>query len=315
MTLAVPDVLLPEHIEPMLARIGTPFDDPQHLFEIKWDGVRAITYVEGGRHRMHGRRRRDLAQRYPELQFLAGLPPGLVLDGELVVLQPDGRPDFRAVIGRENAAAARAEAAARRHPVVYIVFDLLYRDGEPIMQLPLRERRRELEQVVAAAGNARLVLSEGVVGAGLSLFAAVRERGLEGIVGKRLDSTYRPGERSPAWQKMKPVQSMHCVILGYEPDGESDFKSLIIGTDVDGELRCVGRVGSGLTDANKQELRTLLFARRASRPLVDTEVAGVGKSGVWGEPGLFCTVSFLEWTENGALRAPVFLGLVPGGGE
>jgi DNA ligase D-like protein (predicted ligase) len=313
--LAMVDVLLPEHIEPMLARIGTPFDDPQHLFELKWDGVRAITYVEGGRHRMHGRRRRDLAQRYPELQFLAGLQPGLVLDGELVVLRSDGRPDFRAVIGRENASATRAEAAARRHPVVYIVFDLLYRDGEPLLQLPLHERRRQLEQVVSAAGNARLVLSQGVVGAGLSLFAAVRERGLEGIVGKRLDSTYRPGERSLAWQKMKPVQSMHCVILGYEPDGDSDFKSLIIGTDVDGELRCVGRVGSGLTDANKQELRKLLFARRAPRPLVDTDVAGVGKSGVWVEPGLFCTVNFLEWTENGALRAPVFLGLVPGGGE
>jgi len=313
--LAVVEVSLPEHIEPMLARIGTPFDDPQHLFEIKWDGVRAITYVEGGRHRMHGRRRRDLAQRYPELQFLAALPAGLVLDGELVVLRPDGTPDFRAVIGRENASAARAEAAARRHPVVYIVFDLLYRDGKPLLQLPLHERRRQLEQVVSAAGNTRLVLSEGVVGAGLSLFAAVRERGLEGIVGKRLDSAYRPGERTLAWQKMKPVQSMHCVILGYEPDGHSDFKSLIIGTDVDGELRCVGRVGSGLTDANKQELRTLLFARRAPRPLVDTDVAGVGKSGVWVEPGLFCTVSFLEWTENGALRAPVFLGLVPGGGE
>ncbi len=301
-------VALPEHIEPMLARIGTPFDDPGHLFEIKWDGVRAITYVEDGRHRMHGRRRRNLAERYPELRFLRDLPGGLVLDGELVVLQPDGKPDFRAIVGRENSSGARAEAAAQEQPVVYVVFDLLYFDGASLLDLPLRERRALLEQLTASVAQPRLMLSEGVVGTGLALFAAARERGLEGIVGKRLDSPYRPGERSGAWQKIKPVRTMHCAILGYEPDGEHDFKSLIIATDVDGDLRCVGKVGSGLSDAQKAELRTLLFSRRTVRSLVATDVAGA-----WVAPGLFCTVSFLERTQNGMLRAPVFLGLVPGG--
>lgn len=297
---------LPRHIAPMLARIGAPFDSPDHLFEIKWDGVRAMTYVEDGRHRMHGRKRRDLADRYPELAALATLPSGTVLDGELVVLRPDGRPDFPAIIGRENGSAARAQEAARQQPVVYIVFDLLYANGEPRLAQPLRERRERLAQLVAAAAMPRLVLSDGVIGDGLALFAGARERGLEGIVGKRLASPYLPGERTDAWLKIKVAQQVHCLILGYEPDGERDFKSLIVATDFDGELRCVGRVGSGIGEAERVELRRLLFARRTSKPLIDA-----GLPGRWVEPGLYCTVSYLELTENGQLRAPVFVGLLP----
>jgi bifunctional non-homologous end joining protein LigD len=294
----------------MLARIGEPFDSPQHVFEIKWDGVRAMTYIEGGRHRMHGRRRRDLVGRYPELAFLARLPAGTVLDGELVVLQPDGRPDFRAILSRENGSPARAEAAARKLPVVYVVFDLLYRDHVALLDRPLAERRDMLLQLVREVGDARLMFSEGVEGAGESLFAVVRERGIEGMVGKRLDAPYRPGERSDAWQKIKPVQTVHCLILGYEPDGERDFKSLIIATDFDGELRCVGKVGSGIGDAAKDELRRLMFARRAEVALIDAGIAGC-----WVEPGLFCMVSFLERTVHGNLRAPVFQGLVRADGS
>ncbi|MCC7396282.1 MAG: ATP-dependent DNA ligase [Planctomycetes bacterium] len=297
---------LPSHVPPMLALSGRPFDSPLHLFEVKWDGVRAVSYIEGGTLRMHGRRRRDLATRYPELDFLAGLGNGLVLDGELVVLQPDGRADFRAVLARENAGAAGVAAAARRHPVVYIVFDLLYEHGEPLLELPLRERRARLAQVVASSPSPRLSLSAGVEGHGLSLFAAVRERGLEGIVGKRLDSPYRPGERGDAWLKIKPVHSVHCLILGYEPDAARGFKSLIIASDFDGALRCVGKVGSGIGEAERTELRRLLAARRCERPLLDA-----GVDGVWVTPGLYCTVNYLERTPSGALRAPVFVALLP----
>ena len=299
---------LPGHIAPMLARIGSPFDSPDHLFEIKWDGVRAVTYVEDGRHRMHGRRRRDLADRYPELAGLASLPPGTVLDGELVVLRADGRPDFPAILGRENGNAARAHDAARLSPVVYVVFDLLYADGESLLALPLRERRERLARVVAAAALPRVVASDGVVGDGLALFAAARGRGLEGIVGKRLASPYLPGERTDAWQKWKVQRQVHCLILGYEPDGARDFKSLIVATDVHGELRCVGKVGSGIGEAERTELKRLLFASRTARPLIEP-----GLPGRWVAPGIYCTVNFLEWTAGGALRAPVFVALAHGG--
>ena len=300
---------LPTHIEPMLSRIGSAFDAPTHLFEIKWDGVRAISYVESGAHRLHGRQRRDLATRYPELAFLAQLPSGCVLDGELVVLGSDGRPDFPSILRRENASAKSAAAALAQQPVVYVVFDLLYERHASLLALPLRERRSRLERLVAGCGHARLVLSEGVVGAGQSLFAAVQERGLEGMVAKRLDSAYLPGERTDAWQKVKQVHQLHCVILGYEPDGERDFKSLIVASDVDGELRCVGKVGSGIGEAERRELRARLFTQRALRPIVDP-----GMPGVWVEPTLFCTVNFLERTASGALRAPVFVALAAGGG-
>ncbi|MFY9343846.1 MAG: hypothetical protein WAT39_15255, partial [Planctomycetota bacterium] len=163
---------LPQHLEPMLARIGSAFDSPAHLFEIKWDGVRALTYVEAGAHRMHGRKRRDLAGRYPELAFLASLPAGCVLDGELVALRPDGKPDFRAILRRENASPGRVAQIVREHPVVYVVFDLLYAGFEPLLAAPLRQRRAALQQLVGAAGNPRLMLSEGVAGTGLALFAA-----------------------------------------------------------------------------------------------------------------------------------------------
>lgn len=299
---------LPEHIEPMLAKIGQPFDSADHLFELKWDGVRAVTYVDDDGVRMHGRRRRDLASRYPELAFLSRLPKGTILDGELVVLRDDGRPEFRAILSRENASPAGVAAAAKKNPVVYVIFDLLYDSGESLLDAPLSTRRERMLATVQDAAQPRLMASDGVVGQGLALFEAANEQEIEGIVAKRLDSPYQPGHRGDAWQKIKPVKSIHCLVLGYEPDGEADFKSLIIATDFDGELTCVGKVGSGIGEAQKRELRELLFARRADQPLIDP-----GFSGCWVEPGIFCTVSYLERTNSGNLRAPVFKGLVAGG--
>jgi len=298
--------LLPDDVPPMLCTIGTAFDDDAFLFEVKWDGVRALAYVDDGGLRAHSRNRRDLAGRYPELQILTALPPGTLLDGEIVVLRPDGTPDFPAVLARENARSERrVQQVARAHPVVYVVFDLLFDAGEPLLDQPLHARRSRLAARIGALGSERIIASEGVVGRGRQFFAAVRARGLEGMVGKRLDSRYRPGERSPHWQKIKPVHVVHCAILGYEPDGERDFRSLIIGTDVDGELHCVGKVGSGLTVADKQRLFPLLLARRRAQPLVPTELRGC-----WVEPGLYCSVSYLERTASGSLRAPVFLALL-----
>lgn len=298
---------LPEHIAPMLCRIGEPFASAAHWFELKWDGVRAISYVDERGLRMHGRRRRDLATRYPELAFLAGLPHGTILDGELVVLQPDGRPDFPAILRRENTPAGRAAAAATSQPVVYVAFDLLWAAGTRLLDEPLSVRQAALQTIVDGVGNPRLLRSDGIRGAGLDLFAAVRERGLEGIVAKRLDSRYRPGERTEAWQKIKPTQVVQCVVLGYEPDGERDFKSLIIAADFAGALTCVGRVGSGFTVASKNDVWRQLQAARCEQPLIDA-----GMPGRWVRPGLYCSVSYLERMASGSLRAPVFLGMIDG---
>ncbi|MBK8098079.1 MAG: hypothetical protein IPK26_13290 [Planctomycetes bacterium] len=298
---------LPEHIAPMLCRIGEPFDGDAYWFELKWDGVRAISYVDERGLRLHGRRRRDLATRYPELQFLASLPNDTIVDGELVVLQPDGRPDFPAILRRENTPAERAAAAAKSHPVVYVAFDLLWAAGTRLLDEPLSVRQQALRTIVDGIGHPRLLRSDGVRGQGLDLFAAVRQRGLEGIVAKRLDSRYRPGERTDAWQKIKPTQVVQCLVLGYEPDGERDFKSLIIATDFDGVLACVGRVGSGFTVASKNDAWERLQNLRCDAPLIEA-----GMTGQWVRPGLYCSVSYLERMASGSLRAPVFLGWIDG---
>ncbi|MFK7743249.1 MAG: hypothetical protein AB8H80_23235 [Planctomycetota bacterium] len=312
---------LPENVEPMLARQGEPFDSPEHLFELKWDGVRCMSYAENGLLRMHGRRRRDLATRYPELAFLAGLPSGMLLDGELVVLHEDGRPNFRAVLSRENASAASVAAKARQHPVVFVVFDLLFEAGESLLARPLRERRARLEALVGRVGHARLMLSDGVEEHGLQLFEAARARQLEGIVAKHLDEPYRPGERSSSWQKIKPVHSIHCLVLGYErnpnrpgsgkrvPPRAAEIRSLIIASDFGGVLQCVGKVGSGIGEAARLALFARLQAIPADAPLVDAAVADA-RDPVWVQPGIFCTVRYFERTESGSLRAPVFAGLV-----
>lgn len=301
------DSALPERLAPMLCRIGKPFDADDHLFEVKWDGVRALLFVDGGGagYRLHSRHRQDLRGRYPELEPFAALPAGCVLDGELVVLDAAGKPDFPAALTRENARRRdRIDQLARERPVVFVAFDLLYERFLPLLDEPLRQRRERLQQLCGRAASPRLVHSEGVVGQGLQLFEAVRERGLEGVVAKQLDSRYRPGERTHAWLKIKPVQVVHCAILGYEPDGERDFKSLIVASDFDGRLQCVGRVGSGFTVEQKAATFRLLQGRRRATPWLE---AGIG--GCWVEPGLYCTVSYLERTANGSLRAPVFLAL------
>ncbi|MGE3171274.1 MAG: DNA ligase [Planctomycetota bacterium] len=306
---------LPAQLAPMLCRIGKPFDADDHLFEVKWDGVRALAFVDGAGDgtadgdagwRLHSRHRPDLRSRYPELAGLRALPAGTLLDGELVVLDASGKPDFPAVLGRENARRPeRVRQLAQQRPVVYVAFDLLYDRFDPLLERPLQERRDRLQQLLGQGPPERVVLSEGVVGTGLLLFEQVRQQGLEGVVAKQLGSRYRPGERSHAWQKIKAVHTVPCAVLGYEPDGERDFKSLIVAAEFDGRLQCVGRVGSGFTLAQKAAVWSLLQARRR-----ETAWLPAGMSGCWVEPGLYCSVSYLERMASGSLRAPVFAGMI-----
>jgi len=296
---------LPRTIEPMLAKLGgEPFDSEEHRFEVKWDGTRALAYVEESGWRAHNRRGRDLAPRWPELAALEPLPPGTLLDGELVVLV-DGRPDFRGMLRREQ---ARKEIdvrhRARELPAVLVVFDLLYQDGEPLLERPLTERLERLAELADGWSDPRLHLCDGVTGSGIVFFEEVAKRGLEGVVAKRLSSTYQPGRRSDAWTKIKQRHEAHCAILGWERDPSGGLKSLIVALAEDGELRCVGKVGSGLTEADRERLEELLVRCACDEPLV--EPASRGANDRWVEPGLFCTVSYLERTHDGNLRAPVF---------
>jgi DNA ligase D-like protein (predicted ligase) len=297
---------LPETIEPMLARIGRPFDDPRFLFEVKWDGTRAMSFIERGRPlRMLNRRRRDIAWRYPELSFLANLPSGTVLDGEVVCLDATGNPSFEALQSREQVHSERRAAhSVAACPATYVVFDLLYDKGRSIMHLPCSERRERLRALVAGARNVRLVMSEGVEAGGVRYFEQAVAQGLEGVVAKRLDSPYEPGRRSGAWLKIKRHETVACVVIGFVPEGTDDFGSLIIAAqsaEEDGELRWVGRVGSGFDARLRARINKYLYSHLAERPVIACR-----EKGLWVEPGLYCTVKCMERTSDGHLRAPVF---------
>jgi len=297
---------LPEFVPPMLAKIGEPFSSPDWSFEIKWDGTRGLAFVEGGDFRLSNRKQRALKDRYPELDALRTLPGGSVIDGEVVVLK-DGKPDFSGMLQREQARQPRRIARlARDLPATYVVFDLLYRDGASICDWKLIDRRDALRDVVATAAEPRIVFSDGIVGEGLLFFEEACQRELEGVVAKRLASRYLPGRRTDAWLKIKRRQRIPCAIVGFLAD-EGGLRSLVVAVEDGGTLRYAGRVGSGLTDAVRSELLDVLRTRVADRPFVPAPTKAL-----WVEPGLYCTVEFLEWTEAGELRAPVFVTWMAG---
>jgi DNA ligase D-like protein (predicted ligase) len=292
---------LPAFIPPMLAKPGAPFDADDYLFEIKWDGVRTLAFVDRQGYRLVNRRRIDMTDRYPEFAFLGTLPRGTVLDGEMVVLK-DGKADFALLGSREHTRSPlRIATLARSTPATYIVFDLLYESSASLMTRPLAARRKRLERLVQRVASPRLVLSEGVVGHGQAFFAEACRQHLEGVVAKRLTSSYLPGKRSDAWIKIKRGGSVLCAILGFVPSGADDFRSLILATEVDGELRAAGKVGTGMDVPMRARLNRLLWSRLQKKPLVPCEIRGK-----WVTPGLYCKISYLERTPSGDFRAPVF---------
>jgi DNA ligase D-like protein (predicted ligase) len=285
----------------MLAQRGEPFDAEDYGFEVKWDGTRTVAFIEGGSYRLVNRRQIDMTDRYPEFAFLAQLPAGTVLDGEVVVLR-DGKPDFNLLQSREQARSAlKIRSLARSLPATYIVFDQLYEAYQPLLALPLSERRERLCGLVRSAGVPQFVLSEAVIGRGKAFFQEVCQRGLEGMVAKRLRSRYLPGKRTDAWIKVKRGAETVCAIIGFVPSGTRDFQSLIVAEEVDGALRCVGKVGTGFDGRLRQRLNAALWSRLRDKPVVACKIKGK-----WVEPGLYCKVSFMERTTGGDFRAPVF---------
>ncbi len=292
---------LPSFIEPMLAKPSKPFDSDDYLFEVKWDGTRALCFVDSRGVRLMNRRRIDTSARYPDLSFLKQLPKGTILDGEIIVMK-GGMPDFAALQIRDQAQSARKiQMVARAHPAIYVAFDLLYDKYKDITPQTLVERRERARKLIKTAANPRLVMSEGVIGAGRAYFEEVVKRNMEGVVAKQLNSIYRPGKRTNAWLKIKRHEQLAAVIVGFVPEGRRDFNALIVAVDVEGKLRCVGKVGTGFDRFVRDKINRFLWANLRPTPVVETTIRGK-----WVEPGLYCTVRCMERTPSGQLRAPVF---------
>ena len=303
---AFPAGWLSEGVRPMLAGTGKPFDSAEHLFDAKWDGLRSIAFF-GPEVRLQARSLRNQTPHFPELaDALARLPGAGVLDGEIVVL--DGRrPSFLRVMERNRLTDPGAVRKAADHrPAYFAAFDLLWRDGERLTDRPLEERRRRLDDLLPG-GEGAVFANPRVVGAGLRFYAAMREQRMEGMVAKRLAGSYRIGERSDDWLKVKVRQRASCVVFGTLHRGEGGpVRSLVVGAYGPEGPVWLGNVGSGLDDETRAALREQLRGLEVPRPEgFPAEGDGVLR---FVRPVLVALVEYLELTPNGHLRHPSFLG-------
>ncbi len=287
---------------PMLAMPAPPFDSPEHLFEVKWDGVRALAAVEQGQWQLWGRQGVDYSPRYPELAVLSRLPAGTVVDGELVVLR-QGRADFPALL-RRHQRRRPLPAGYATLPVCYVLFDLLSWRGQSFLKETLACRRSCLRALLDQVNEPLLAYSDGVVGCGREFFARVVAQGHEGVMAKSQSSVYLPGKRSPSWRKIKPVQRLPCVVIGYLAS-RARVHRLLLATLHGGVLRYVGQVRAGLDVPMQAALARYLARRRRSRPVVPC-----AQQAWWLEPDLYCRVKFHGWTAHGHLRNARFCGWI-----
>ena len=309
---------MPTGVRPMLASIGKLPGEPGWSYEVKWDGVRALAYVKEGSVRLESRNLKDFTPRYPEVVGEGAVPPALaghqmLLDGEVVGFDENGRVSFGALQHRMHlTSAGDVRGRMATHPVAFMVFDVLWVDGEDLTRLPYEERRDRLELLELSAGLWQVPPAVwDSPEDGEDLLEASRLQGLEGIVAKRLGSVYEPGKRSRAWLKIKNQQRQELVIGGWLPGAGNRTNTLgaiLTGYHLpDGGLHYAGRVGTGFTWAVLRDLLGKLEPlERDDSPFVDNPRLPQAR---WVEPRLVAEVGFSEWTGGGTLRHPVYLGL------
>lgn len=303
---------------PMLAVAGElpgAAEDHRWGYEFKWDGVRALCLLVGGRTRLVSRNDRDITPSYPEVEpIAAAVPAATVLDGELVAFDADtGRPSFGTLQHRMHVTAARTvQGLMVEIPVTYMIFDVLVLDGRELIDERYDVRRARLAELGLQGPSWQC--PPHFEGGGPEIRAASQSSGLEGVVAKRLDSVYRPGQRSDAWRKIKNVLTRDVVVGGWKPGqgGRAGrLGSLMMGLPGPTGLRYVGNVGSGFTERILTDLggRLTELATRDS-PFVDVPRELV-RDAQWVRPELVGEVAYGEWTGDGRLRHPRWRGLRP----
>jgi bifunctional non-homologous end joining protein LigD len=293
---------MPKSLEPMKAQlVDKPFDDERWLFEVKWDGIRLVAFIDEGNVTLQTRAGRIVDAEYPQLQAINRLVNAgqAVLDGEVVVLDEEGRPSFQLLQNR----------GSDPRPMHYAVFDIVYFDGQQLFKVPLEDRKRLLRDIVRDSGV--LKYSDHVVGQGKAFFKAAQEKRLEGIVAKLRDSLYQPGVRSSAWLKIKAILQQEVVIGGFtEPrNSRKHFGALLVGVYENGKLVYTGHVGGGFDDRTLAEVAKLLKPRIIKTSPFDGPPPRTNEKPTWVKPELVAEVKFAEWTRDGVMRQPVFLGV------
>jgi bifunctional non-homologous end joining protein LigD len=315
---------MPEFVPPMLASLADgPFDHPDWLFEVKWDGYRVQAVLRDGRTRIWTRKRIDAATYFPELAAESGWLEAeqAVVDGEVVALDEEGRPDFSLLQDRtglrglqgsarsQEPDARRPSADERRAiPLAYMVFDLLHVNGRSLLDVPLEERKRMLRRLLRPHPLVRY--ASHVVGEGMAFVEAAAAKNLEGVVAKRRDSRYTPGRRSRDWLKIKLRREQEVVVVGWLPGQgtHKDLGSLIVAVNEDGALRHAGQVGSGINTRMRRELLAALRPlERDDSPLAKPPRLPKAR---WVEPRIVINAEFAEWTSDRLLRQAAFTGVV-----
>jgi bifunctional non-homologous end joining protein LigD len=305
-----------DSLRPMLAVAGTlPARDDGWSYEMKWDGRRALAFIEDGAVRLMSRTGRDISHAYPELAGLAAAAgvDQAVLDGEIVAFGGRDWPDFEALQQRMNiSSAAQARLLAAEVPVTYLAFDLLWLNGERLTDLPY-SRRRELLDGLDLNGRHWQTPPAFAGESGADVQAVSRQHGLEGIVAKRLASRYEPGRRAESWRKIKNLRRQEVVIGGWKPgEGARSGRigSLLVGVHDAGQLVYCGHVGTGFTQQALSMLgKKLMPLRRDTAPFGGDIPAEDARSARWVDPVLVAEVEFAAWTRSGRLRAPSYKGL------
>jgi DNA polymerase LigD, ligase domain len=309
---------MPSTVRCMLAEsISEPFDSREWLFEIKWDGYRAVAFIENGKVRLVSRNQNELTPRYPELKDLPRVikAKNAILDGEVVALDEHGKASFSLMQQRTGFRPGGKRAATKADvPVLYYAFDLLYVDGEDWRRVPLEDRKRKLATLVTPGDSLRF--SDHYEEHGKALFEIARSKGLEGIVAKRRASCYEES-RSRDWLKIKIRHQLECVVGGFtEPEGSrAHFGSLVLGLyDKQGRLIHVGQAGSGFNQKSLAAIMKTLKGLETKKNPFFGEVEALRRVS-WVKPELVAHIEYAEWTEGAntgsgpKLRAPVFLGL------
>jgi bifunctional non-homologous end joining protein LigD len=309
---------MPLEIHPMLATlVEEPFDDAQWLYEVKWDGYRAVSFVNDGQGRLVSRNQNDLTGDFPEIvAALRALPvEKAVLDGEVVALDEEGRPSFSLMQQRTGMTHPGTRGQQNRGvPIVYYAFDLLYLDGYNLMAAQLEERKEMLKKIIPT-GRGFLRYSDHYPEHGMALYRLARDKGLEGIVAKLRTSSYVQ-KRSREWLKIKITRRQECVIAGYtDPKGSREnFGSIVLGLyDPNGKFVHVGNAGSGFTEATHAALWKKLKELKTDKNPFGEKIESTRKPH-WVKPELVAEIKFSEWTHEGErggikMRAPIFQGL------
>ena len=285
----------------MLANLyEKPFDDLDWIFEVKWDGYRAVAEINKEEIKLYSRNGLSFLRLYPAVaEELKKIKEDVILDGEIVVLDQNNKPDFQKLQQYDNHPSL---------PILYYVFDCLSYNGRSLLSLPLLERKKIAEKVLI---ESRIIqYSDHVLQSGVEFFSKIIEMDLEGMIAKRASSPYHPGKRSRDWLKIKNHNTQEAVIAGYTaPRGSREyFGALILGIYMDKKLKYIGHTGTGFTSATLKEVyETIRPLKRASSPF-DKKIV-VNSPVTWIEPLIVCSIKFTEITEEGILRHPVFLGL------